>query len=280
MTLIRSLPVEQFSAFRSSPLLLSDIKLSTLKEAFQLEEENRRPSASTLALSTSAPATAAVASDTPSQCHFCRRTGHFQADCSKYIAARRVAQDSNQNSGRRRRARGKGKAPSPSANQAEESVANASTSQYTPPLFMSSDWNADTGATSHMTQHRHWFKSYTPYVTPIRLANNHIIQSAGIGSVVFEPVLNGKKSRPIEFQSVLHVPELHSNLLSVLHLTCKQNWTVNISSNRMFFTLHSKLYFTATVNEKNTAYLDGKVVPTGKFAGLVSTCPLDISTLR
>lgn len=107
MMLIRSLPVEQFSAFRSSLLLLSDIKLSTLKEAFQLEEENRRPSASTLALSTSASAAAAATSESSSQCHFCQRTGHFQADCSKYIEARRVAQDSSQNSGRRCRARGK-----------------------------------------------------------------------------------------------------------------------------------------------------------------------------
>ncbi|KIM71204.1 hypothetical protein PILCRDRAFT_830502, partial [Piloderma croceum F 1598] len=34
------------------------------------------------------------------------------------------------------------------------------------------DWNADTGATSHMTPHRHWLIDYKPYVVPIKLADN------------------------------------------------------------------------------------------------------------
>jgi hypothetical protein len=36
------------------------------------------------------------------------------------------------------------------------------------------DWNADTGATSHMTPHRHWFSSYAPHHVPIKLADNNM----------------------------------------------------------------------------------------------------------
>ncbi|OSC99790.1 hypothetical protein PYCCODRAFT_1345610, partial [Trametes coccinea BRFM310] len=32
------------------------------------------------------------------------------------------------------------------------------------------NWNTDTGASAHMTPHRHWFRSYSPHVIPIRLA--------------------------------------------------------------------------------------------------------------
>ncbi|TFK78835.1 hypothetical protein K466DRAFT_506645, partial [Polyporus arcularius HHB13444] len=28
-----------------------------------------------------------------------------------------------------------------------------------------------TGASAHMTPHRHWFRSYSPHIIPIRLAN-------------------------------------------------------------------------------------------------------------
>ena len=92
----------------------------------------------------------------------------------------------------------------------------------------------------------------------------------------FEPVIGGKKCRVIEFDRVLHVPALHSNLLSVLYLTSRKGWAVHIFSNKMSFRLHHHLYFTATVNEKNSAFLDGHVV-CPDFAGFVSTCPVDIA---
>ena len=59
------------------------------------------------------------------------------------------------------------------------------------------DWIADTGATRHMTPHRHWFHSYTPYRVPIRLADNNIVHSTGHGVVRFIPVINGKPQVPL-----------------------------------------------------------------------------------
>ena len=79
----------------------------------------------------------------------------------------------------------------------------------------------------------------------------------------------------LEFQRVLHVPELQSNLLSVLYLTCHKEYVVKIVKNRLFFRQSGELRFTATVNSKNTAYLDG--YPIIEFAGAVSTCPLDVT---
>ena len=36
-------------------------------------------------------------------------------------------------------------------------------------------WTADTGATSHMTPHKHWLRNYTPLRIPVRLANDQIV---------------------------------------------------------------------------------------------------------
>lgn len=240
MTLIRALPAEQFAAFRSTLLLQPTITLEVLRNAFQLEEENRRPSASAMALAatTSASANRAV----PSLCAFCKMPGHQQSNCFSY-----QRQKTGRNMRRRNKGNGSGQGNS-SAHQAEEYAGNAST---TPSPETSSDsWNADTGATSHMTPHRHWFKTYTPFSTPVRLANGQLVYSAGVGSVQFEPVINGKKGRLIEFERVLHVPALHSNLLSVLYLTSKKGWAVTIFSNKIYFRLHKQLHFTATVTEK------------------------------
>ena len=126
MTLIRALPVEQFAAFRSTLLLQSDITMETLRSAFQLEEENRRPSASAMALaaSTSVSANAAVAGS----CYYCGKPGHQQTECSLYIKGQKSARAGN-NYTSRHKPRNKGKASghgTSSANLAEKSAANAS----------------------------------------------------------------------------------------------------------------------------------------------------------
>ena len=139
------------------------------------------------------------------------------------------------------------------------------------------DWNPDTGATSHMTPHRHWFHTYTPMCVPIRLADNTIIYSAGVGATRFEPVLDGKKGRVIEFSRCLHVPKLRNNLLSVLHLTRQKGWIVKIQSNRMFFLRDGKTWFSATVDDHNQGRLDGQVLPVSDYALSSATVPLDLS---
>jgi hypothetical protein len=40
-----------------------------------------------------------------------------------------------------------------------------------------------------------------------------------MGSVVIYPVIKGQESHPVELTHVLHVPQLHNNLLACLYLT-------------------------------------------------------------
>src|SRR6266705_411415 len=97
----------------------------------------------------------------------------------------------------------------------------STSSSSTPPNF---DWLADTGATSHMTPHYHWVQNYSPLCIPIRLADNSIVYSSGVGTVVLHPrMMDGKASQAVEFTRVLHVPSLCNNLLSCLYLARHKN---------------------------------------------------------
>jgi hypothetical protein len=71
---------------------------------------------------------------------------------------------------------------SQSAQSVREFTGNASLCSFDPshplcPLQLDADadWNADTGATSHMTPHCHWLCNYAPRCIPIKLANNSIV---------------------------------------------------------------------------------------------------------
>ena len=58
--------------------------------------------------------------------------------------------------------------------------------------------------------------------------NHSVIYSA---SILFDPSIQGKQVRAVEFSNILHIPNLRSNLLSCLHLTCNKEFEINIFSN-------------------------------------------------
>jgi hypothetical protein len=64
----------------------------------------------------------------------------------------------------------------------------------------------DTEATAHIMPHCHWFASYTPCNVPICLANSKLVYAIGIGSVWFQPAIEGQQSRMVKLTKVLHVP--------------------------------------------------------------------------
>ena len=139
-------------------------------------------------------------------------------------------------------------------------------------------WIADSGASSHMTPHRYWLRDYTPLRVPIRLADNTVVYSEGIGSVVFNPIISGKVMRPVEFTHVLHVPKLQNNLLAVLYLTRKRGIDIHISSNElaMKFSLGGEQLFVAAINLNNSAYLTGNTEIFAEHAHRsISTLPAD-----
>jgi hypothetical protein len=55
-----------------------------------------------------------------------------------------------------------------------------------------SSWNADTGASAHMTFNSHWMLNLVPHRIPIRLADGSVVYSEGIGSVQFTLVVHGQ----------------------------------------------------------------------------------------
>ena len=206
------------------------------------------------------------------------KSGHTTENC--FQRAREIARRADEFEARQK---GKDKAqiantPSGADEEAAAFAGNASTSidhsHPCSPLILdaATDWNADTGATRHMTPHRHWFNTYTPCRTPVRLADDKVVYSVGKGSILFRPCINNKQAQLLEFHDVLHVPSLRSNLLSVLYLTRQKQYKVTIEHDYMHFVRSNKLLFTATVTSNNAAFLNGSVVPMTDFAGKVSTC--------
>jgi transposase InsO family protein len=126
-----------------------------------------------------------------------------------------------------------------------------------------------------MTPHRHWLIDYKPLEVPIKLADNSLVYSAGVGSVVFNPVIQGKQSRSVKLTRVLHVPMLRHNLLSVLFLTRQRNFKVHIDANFIYFNLHKKTCFVASITDHNSAFLDGSTQSFMDSANLTSTLPLN-----
>jgi hypothetical protein len=186
-------------------------------------------------------------------CDFCKMKGHDEEHCFAKRDARAAA---HQKAAKRRLTRRTNKKGG--QQHAQEAAAIPSTIQSVsmahagelaldvsspdlngPPLLSpvdpSADWNANTGATCHMTPHRHWFTSYKPHKIPIRLADSKVIWSAGVGSVRFLPQIGGQPGRLLKFERVLHVPDLRSNLLSVLYLTRERGFSVLIDCNTLSF---------------------------------------------
>ena len=274
--LLRGLPSNQ-AHLKQVLLMTTTFTFKLIVDALILEEQSTNSTAVDIAnraTTSSLPQSKPNHADRP-KCTYCKKLGHVEAKCwKKEKDEKKKAEE---------------KLTTTTANSAKELAVeevvvhfagNASTHNFTNPntpliVNASTDWITDTGATCHMTPHRHWFFSYTPQKTPVKLANDCVVYSAGLGTVRFQTEVEGKPGRLIEFHRVLHVPELRNNLLSVLYLTKMKNFIVTIEKDKMFFTQHKELLFTATVNSSYSGIVDGKVVPNTEFAGLTSTCPLD-----
>lgn len=143
-----------------------------------------------------------------------------------------------------------------SAEYAGQAFASLSLHSTLPELSNHLFWTADTGATSHMMPHKHWLQlhNYTPMRITVRLANNQIIYSEGVGSVLLAPEVQGKLVQQVEFTRVLHVPRLGSNLLSVLFLARQCSFDIHLSSERMDFIRNGQTLFCAPIQASNTAF--------------------------
>ena len=183
-------------------------------------------------------------------CSFCERPGHLEATC--YALAR--AKERPERWLRPLDQEGAYTPPTHVETMAASSVAPTTVSLPESPSDLL--WNCDTGATAHMTPHRHWIRNWAPLAIPIHLANNQVVYSTGVGDVLFHPSAH----RPVTFTRVLHVPDLRSNLLSVLHLTSERSIEVTINKQGFLFRKKRDLLFTASLKGK-AAFLDGHTIP-------------------
>ena len=287
MALIQALPAE-YNALRQTLLLDDSLTLEKLQDTFVALENQPGAPSSTPALSNAASTLS---------CTFCGRSGHSEDQCfARRDASTRAKEKAAQRTQYQRSSKGKRKGTASEASKdsdtAQESAGAATVSAGCASALLSTsdraswlsspaaaNWNTDTGASAHMTPHCHWFRSYSPHTIPIRLANSHIVYSAGLGSVVFQPAeREGVVPPAVVLHDVLHVPALASNLLSVFHLTREKGYTVELCASRALFYHAGQLRFEASVNEHNVGYLLGRTVSQANTAlAASSTCEEDES---
>ena len=282
MALIRSLP-EEYHHLSTSLLLKDELDKAMILQAFRSEELNRHRHTQAESLNQAkAGGRGGYRGNNRFKrqhkeykdysqvlCFICQELGHMSHNCPT-IQDRKVARGSE---GAKKAEGEKAAAVTEFAGKAS-AVAEHEVNSTSSNVF---HWNADTGATSHMTPHKNWIRNYRPYRVPVKLADHRIIYSEGVGSVLFRPIKNGKQYRDVEFTRVLHVPALRNNLLSVLYLTKYKGIDVHISGIKMDFYDQKSWLFNATINDDDIGYLNGSTVDIMESVQLASTLPLDLS---
>ena len=213
MAYIRALP-EQFASLSTSLLLLDKVDKDTILHAFRAEEMNRTRRVEMANRVQVRP----QSQQRRMICYNCQEEGHMSYNCTKPKKQRVRSEVQRSNKAEERNGI---KKIETKTEEVIESAGNVSTSDENAFVTWTNTlgWNTDSGATSHMTPHYNWLRNYVPCKVPIRLADNTVVYSEGVGTVLFKPIVNGKPGREVEFTKVLHVPALRNNLFSVLYLT-------------------------------------------------------------
>jgi hypothetical protein len=275
MAMLRALLCNKYGNFILSPTRTPDLTRCTVAAAFQVEQTERSAHHSPLvtptgdaALCTQQNVCNAPRMPSSVECTFCKATGHTHNQCFARERAADAAKAKTKERKEERKAKRRGggncaaaataslslSSAAPKAPAVKELAASASLClASTHNTHADAHWIADSGATSHMSTQRHWFKTLEPHIVPIRVANNAIVYSEGIGSVILEPL--DKSLDPLLLSCVLYVPALQNNLLSVLHLVSTHRFRVEIEGTEMLFLRDARPMFTATIRE-NTAWLD------------------------
>ena len=265
MTIINSLPHDFSTVVNTLAVMDKFSKTEVIQSLRNLESTTRQSPSSVLVANTPSPSSTQQKVKFPHPnakahptCTFCKKLGHTEDKC--FLKEHLMGQ-----------LRVQGNSASAS------SASGLFSSPLDTPAYTS--WNADTGASSHMTPHRHWLRNYKPYRVEVKLADGSSIYSEGVGSVLFKPVINGSPAQQFEFTNVLHVPALRSNLFSVLFLSMHRNCLITIKKDTLSFSFDGKTMFEAKVNSSTVAHLQGTTVPIPEMANLssVTTLPMDLS---
>jgi hypothetical protein len=275
MAMLCALPRNKYGDFILLLMRTPDLTHCTVEAAFQVKQTKRSAHhgplvtpAGNVALCMRQDICNALRTPSSIECTFCEAAGHTQDQCfaCKHAADTAKAKTKERKEEHKAKHHGGGNcavaataslllsSAAPKAPAVKELAASASLCLAgTHNTHADAHWIADLGATSHMSTQRHWFKTLEPHIVPIRIANNAIVYSKGIGPVVLEPL--DKLLDPLLLSCVLYIPALQNNLLSVLHLVSTHCFRVEIEGQEMLFLRDTRPMFTVTIR-KNTAWLD------------------------
>lgn len=146
-------------------------------------------------------------SNTKGVCNFCKKVGHFKAECRKFASWKKNKEAKTGNQ----------------ANAAKHNVLTDDDDEQVCLMVLKQDFSSeiqfcvDSGASAHMCCDE---KCFTRIVdsskSSVTLADGRSVPIRGVGTVRFKT-----KSRVIHLEDVLFVPDLNCNLISVSKLTKK-----------------------------------------------------------
>jgi hypothetical protein len=208
MAMLRALPHE-YGNFTSSLMRQKNLTRANIEAAFLVKQTECNPHNSPL-LFPSGDAALRTTAQPPRQnkpgirCGFCTSEGHNEDACYKKDRAHKDVQKAvkechaNRNSANpycancaaatshAAAASPSSPAPSDSAKVTELAASASVRLGGSPNTHADTHWIVDRGATSHMSPRCSWFPKLDPLAIPIRVANNHVLYSEGVGSVVLE----------------------------------------------------------------------------------------------
>jgi hypothetical protein len=163
--------------------------------------------------------------DAKKHCTHCNIKGHDVTECRKLKREQEEAKTAD-SSAKAKTSKASAKIAvaddDPDESGSDSSVVRLLKVSHTPSTQgdLQDKWVIDSGASRTMSSNRSWFTHFTPLAAPIEiiLGDNSSIQGTGVGriSVCMQA---GEKWHCATLGSVLYVPNLHGNLLSVSHLT-------------------------------------------------------------
>ena len=115
-----------------------------------------------------------------------------------------------------------------------------------------------------MTPHKQFFDTYEPISgRKVFMGDNGMVEAVGKGSILVETRVKGR-ARSIRMHDVLHVPDLHSNLLSVSKLISK-GLKVHFNSLGCVMRASNGEMLAVASLESNLYQLDTKVMNVGRI---------------
>ncbi|UYV82142.1 hypothetical protein LAZ67_21001117 [Cordylochernes scorpioides] len=138
-------------------------------------------------------------------CNYCKRPGHFWAECRNRLRDQKQKnknslQPENRDMNRSRKHEDSGRSAFICENEVLSSIKDV--------------WYLDSGASEHMTNRIDWFSEFNELDEEyqVKLGDNHVINASGKGTILISCYVDGKWTKGI-LKNVLYVPEIHKKSL-------------------------------------------------------------------